>query len=1604
MANDIGLRIQIETLLSQQGGIEALLSQVSQLKTQLESLSGQDQGVEIVTEDDIRNTERLLELLRQVQTQREAGWQRDIASGDTGLRDRALAEQAEHNQRIRDMEQQLQSQRTAIQRQESDQRLANERAAAEEVERVNLESLKDLEDQIELFGRTGSASVNNLSTSFGTLGTMIKSVLASMTAYLSFQGLKNLTTNILKIGTDYDATMQKVRSVTKATDEEFQRLSEIAIKMGAETEFSTSQAAEALQYLAMAGFDVNKSIAALPGTMELATAGTVDLATAADIATGILSGMGMGVNELGHVNDVLVYTMNTSKQGLNELGEAFKYVGPAAKAVGYDLETVAVVLANLANSGIDSGIAGRALRSAFGDVHKVFEKYGESAKDAEGQTRSFFDAIQLLAKGNASTIELQEIFGENYTAISVLIEKVKQDSSSLQKQLDDMYEKAGGSAKNAAEIIRDSLKVIFDEVFGALESISLEAFDSVKEDLKSAAKELTEAIRGAAPELKQYAAALLEILVASVKAGVELAKFAKWFTESGAAAGTLKMAVVLLGVAITKSLIGAIGTMITRARLAAEVQARVNSLIDSGTVTTHKAAQAQRLLDQARNNGVYTNRRYMASTRQVNAALAQTTTQANAAAGAMNRVGAGGVALNLFGGWIGVATIAIAGIAGGIAAWNARMEENRRNLLEQNDVLANNVKTLNSYIDSLKKLKEQEGLGQITSEDASKQRQGIYEEASKIEGMPFWYQSKAVKNQEDFVKATNEFFTDNYEKIHKNNKKINDEFGGLDKNISKSLDLLEQYQKRLDESENIKQSGRGPITIGTRGSLTTFNRNALTKTIESEQETLKKELNNLKVQYQKLILSFSEDVYNQFELGAYTLEEADNVFREGLLKINKNFITPDLMKAIEITGTEFDFVSMASQLVPSIKQGLNIIEENVKDGTKNAIIDINSLLKQGLSTTDQIFAQATQGLSGKPLFDAIKMRTDTEAAFKSINGVVTEMIKPIQERIDALNKALELKVELNLSKEQIAEIEKEIKKSSDNITEIRRNETLAYKDMNVDLHGRLGILREETLKGVQLSEEDKIKAYKAAAVAYIKSVRDPASVEIAAAIETKTKVIESINAKIEGFKKLLEAARAAGKGELEELYLRSIKDLELNSENFQKVRQQLEDEKKQFDAETDKMVNQIQSASTGGGGKGGGGGASKAQEDDSAELAKVAAERAVWEAEQASKKIVETFKRGDVSVSDFLNQTIAARKQMYDAEVAAAQAAVSKAEGAADKAKAQLELDKVLAKGADSTKDAYQEVFDAILEAYNELVEKIQAQRLALEIKVETGEISNSEFLKQYGQIFKDAEPDLKNLQEAMDEIQASAQAAGLNMDFTEEIARSQEAMIRLRDPLDQIAKEINDMIGGAVKGFLSDIASGTVTLGDALRSFLSNIAQGLAEIAAQQIVNSLMSSLGGGGGGIGGFISGLFGGFAEGGKVSGPGTSTSDSILARLSNGEYVIKAKAVKFWGAPFLDTINRMRNFNPNAALPHYAAGGPVGYINNLQKEVDTHISRSDSLSKYIETRQENVQVDVNVKAEADKDKLIKMVVDSPNFTKGVLKANKREAKSLASIIGG
>jgi len=168
----------------------------------------------------------------------------------------------------------------------------------------------------------------------------------------------------VKTFASYEQQMAKVLAVSNATEGEFAALDAIARQMGRTTVFTANQSAEALAFMSMAGLEARESIAALPDVLNLAAAGQLELGQSADIVTNVMAGYGIAAEDVTRAVDVLTKGFTSANTDLVQLGEAFKFGGPVAKAAGLGFEEVAAALSLMGNAGFQSTLAGKALRGA----------------------------------------------------------------------------------------------------------------------------------------------------------------------------------------------------------------------------------------------------------------------------------------------------------------------------------------------------------------------------------------------------------------------------------------------------------------------------------------------------------------------------------------------------------------------------------------------------------------------------------------------------------------------------------------------------------------------------------------------------------------------------------------------------------------------------------------------------------------------------------------------------------------------------------------------------------------------------------------------------------------------------------------------------------------------------------------------------------------------------------------------------------------------------------------------------------------------------------------------------------------------------------------
>lgn len=284
---------------------------------------------------------------------------------------------------------------------------------------------------------------------------------------------------------EFEQSMLNVKSVINGiTEEEFIALNNEAKRLGAATSFSASEAAEGMKYLAMAGFNTNQIIEAMPGLLDMAKAGVIDLGRASDISSNILSAFGISANEMGRVADTLTMAFTTSNTTLESLGYTMKYVGPIARAAGMSLEEAAAMAGLLGNVGIQGEMAGTQLRAMLnrlaapvGPAQEKLKELGITVKDSTGNLRPM---IELLAEMDSKTANMgnadrlaafKTIFGEE--AVSGLSELINQAGAGGIAKYLDIVKNNTGKASQVASIQMSGVKGAMDELSSAAEGLSI---------------------------------------------------------------------------------------------------------------------------------------------------------------------------------------------------------------------------------------------------------------------------------------------------------------------------------------------------------------------------------------------------------------------------------------------------------------------------------------------------------------------------------------------------------------------------------------------------------------------------------------------------------------------------------------------------------------------------------------------------------------------------------------------------------------------------------------------------------------------------------------------------------------------------------------------------------------------------------------------------------------------------------------------------------------------------------------------------------------------------------------------------------------------------
>lgn len=257
---------------------------------------------------------------------------------------------------------------------------------------------------------------------------------------------------IIKTTADFDAAMSKVAAISGAAGGDFDALREKAREMGATTKFTASESAEAMNYMAMAGWKTDQMLEGISGVMNLAAASGEDLATTSDIVTDALTAFGMKAEDSGRFADILAASATNANTNVAMLGESFKYAAPVAGSLGYSAEDVSIALGLMANSGIKASMAGTSLRNIFQRMAKptkesaaAMERLGLSIDDGEGHMYSFREIMDQLRQGFVQINMPLEEYDKRVELLDDALEKGDITQKNYAKTLDELNLQAFGA-------------------------------------------------------------------------------------------------------------------------------------------------------------------------------------------------------------------------------------------------------------------------------------------------------------------------------------------------------------------------------------------------------------------------------------------------------------------------------------------------------------------------------------------------------------------------------------------------------------------------------------------------------------------------------------------------------------------------------------------------------------------------------------------------------------------------------------------------------------------------------------------------------------------------------------------------------------------------------------------------------------------------------------------------------------------------------------------------------------------------------------------------------------------------------------------------------
>ena len=376
-------------------------------------------------------------------------------------------------------------------------------------------------------------------SAISSTGSVLKGMLASQIVTKGVSALANGLKSAIDTGMRFEASMSEVQAISGATGAELEKLTETAKHYGETTMFSASQAAEALKYMALAGWDANQSMDALGGVLNLAASSGMDLGAASDAVTDYLSAFGMEANRAGYMADLMSYAQANANTSASQLADAYGNCASSMHAAGQDIETTTAMLMALANQGIKGSEAGTQMSAVMRDITQKMQngaiqigKTKVAVTDAQGNFRDLNDIMADVGKATegtgsaqASAALMQTFSARSVKAVQTILGGGMDAVNNYESALRD----AEGTAEGQAATMMDNLQGDIKIFQSAVEGLQITASESTNGIARSIVQESTDILgalneagkKGGLEGIADAAIAQIPKLLPKVTQGIE---------------------------------------------------------------------------------------------------------------------------------------------------------------------------------------------------------------------------------------------------------------------------------------------------------------------------------------------------------------------------------------------------------------------------------------------------------------------------------------------------------------------------------------------------------------------------------------------------------------------------------------------------------------------------------------------------------------------------------------------------------------------------------------------------------------------------------------------------------------------------------------------------------------------------------------------------------------------------------------------------------------------------------------------------------------------------------------------------------------------------